>query len=233
MTFVYLAIVLVLAIFVGHFAGRWLERRRRKAFERLAQELGLRYVARDDSVGKEYRFLDALRWVKTAFAFNVLQGSYKGYQVRVFDYHWQARPGESKERGPQGMRNSFSFFLLEQETSFPELLIYPRECYFDIGTDIGQMLKLPKVDFESVEFSKAFFVRSADRKFAYDVCHPRMMEYLLEHGDLSIEIEGPCIAMTVGSQPGRRRRLKPAEIPERLNQLVEIRELLPDYLYQA
>jgi len=30
-------------------------------------------------------------------------------------------------------------------------------------------------------------VRSRDKKFAYDVCHPRMMEYLLARRDLAIE----------------------------------------------
>jgi hypothetical protein len=52
-----------------------------------------------------------------------------------------------------------------------------------------------------------------------------MMEYLLRHCDLSIEIEGRCVAI------GFSRRLDVSEIPHRLAQLLEIRSLFPDYLY--
>jgi hypothetical protein len=38
-------------------------------------------------------------------------------------------------------------------------------------------------------------VRSPDKKFAYDVCHAQMMEYLLANRDLSIEIENEVIAL--------------------------------------
>jgi hypothetical protein len=88
------------------------------------------------------------------------------------------------------------------------------------------MLGYDDIDFESSEFSRAFAVRSRDRKFTYDVCHPRMMEYLLEHRDLSLEIEGRCVAMSFD------RRLKPEEVPARLQQLIQIRQLFPEYLYR-
>ena len=38
------------------------------------------------------------------------------------------------------------------------------------------------IKFESAEFSKTFCVRSPDKKFAYDVCNAKMMEYLLVKG---------------------------------------------------
>jgi hypothetical protein len=89
------------------------------------------------------------------------------------------------------------------------------------------MLGFGDIDFESIEFSKAFCVRSRDRKFAYDICHTRMMEYLLAHRDLSLEIEGHCVALSFP------RRLDIEEIPGRLRQLVEIRNLFPAYLYRG
>ena len=56
-------------------------------------------------------------------------------------------------------------------------------------------------------------MRSKDKKFAYDVCNAQMMEYLLANRDLSIEIEGPALALAFDtrlSAAGDRSRPAPA-----------------------
>ena len=68
-------------------------------------------------------------------------------------------------------------------------------------------------------------MRSKDRKFAYDVCNAQMMEYLLANRDLSIEIEGPVLALAFASC------LSAGEIEANLQRLLEIRLRLPDYLF--
>ena len=81
------------------------------------------------------------------------------------------------------------------------------------------------INFESAEFSKAFNVRSPDKKFAYDVCNAQMMEYLLANRDLSIEIENDALALAFAS------RLSVEEIEASLQRLIEIRSRLPEYLF--
>jgi len=198
------------------------EKKRREAFQRLAAELGLRYVSRDRSIAARYRFLNVLRKGSNRYAFNVLRGTYQGHPTQVFDYHYETHSTDSKG-GRQTHHHYFSFFILEQEKGFPELRIYPEGLF----SRFGQMLGFDDIDFESVEFSRAFVVRSRNRKFAYDVCHTRMMEYLLAHRDVSLEIEGRCIAMSFP------KRLRPEEIAQRLHQLIEIRRLFPEYLFRA
>ena len=215
------ALVVVLVVGVVAFQ-HWREKKRREAFRQLAASLGLRYTARDYAMGRHFRYLDPLDRGYNRYAFNILHGEYQGHPVQAFDYHYETESTDSKGRRTTHDHYS-SFFLLEQDRTFPELRIYPE----GLLAKFGQMLGFDDIDFESVEFSRAFVVRSRDRKFAYDVCHARMMEYLLEHRDLSLEIEGRCIAMSFP------RRLKPEEIPERLEQLVEVRRLFPDYLYRA
>ena len=39
-----------------------------------------------------------------------------------------------------------------------------------------------------------------DKKFAYDVCNPQMMEYLLANRDLKIEIQGPVNSLAFEPQ---------------------------------
>ena len=88
------------------------------------------------------------------------------------------------------------------------------------------MLGFDDIDFESVEFSRAFTVRSRNKRFAYDVCHGKMMEFLLCHPDTSLEFEGPCLAMSFN------RRLEPERIVETLDRLMAINDLLPNYVRQ-
>ncbi len=81
------------------------------------------------------------------------------------------------------------------------------------------------IKFESAEFSKAFCVRSPDKKFAYDVCNAQMMEYLLANRDLSVEIENQVLALAFNT------RLSVQQIETNLQRLVAIRSCLPEYLF--
>jgi len=198
------------------------EKKRREDFQTLAAQLGLRYIRRDDSIDDRYSFLDKLRQGSNRYAFNVLTGTHQGYPVQAFDYHYETHSTDSKGHR-KTHHHYFSFFILEQGQQFPELRIYPE----GLLSKFGQMLGFNDIDFESIEFSKAFCVRSRDRKFAYDICHTRMMEYLLRHRELSLEIEGNCVALSFA------RRLDVPEVPQRLAQLVEIVNLFPEYLYRS
>jgi len=211
------------ALVVGVLVWGYLrEKKRREAFQLLAQQIGFHYTRRDRSLASRYQFLDALRQGSNRYALNILEGEYEGYPAKVFDFHYETHSTDSKGRR-QTHHHYFSFFLIEQQKAFPELRIYPEGFL----SKLGQMVGFDDIDFESMEFSKAFCVRSPDRKFAYDICHTGMMEYLLAHRDLSMELEGRCIALSFP------RRLSPEEVPGRLAQLVEIRNLFPEYLYQG
>ena len=215
------AVVFAVVILVG-VVGFLQERKRRQAFEALASRLGLSYRKRDPAIAQRYDFLDKLRQGHKRYAFNILDGNYQDYPVCVFDYHYETYSTDSKGRR-QTHHHYFSFFVLDQDRTFPELRIYPE----GLLSKLGQMMGFDDIDFESVEFSKAFVVRSKDKKFAYDVCHTGMMTYLLDHRDLSIEIEGRAVSLSFD------RRLKPEQIEPRLRQLLEIRSLFPEYLYRG
>ena len=69
-------------------------------------------------------------------------------------------------------------------------------------------------------------MRSKDKRMAYDVCHGRMMEYLLLNEDLNIEIDGLTLAFLFD------RRLNPERIVPELVRLVQVRELIPDHVLE-
>jgi hypothetical protein len=211
-----IALIVVMAIF-GYLAAK----KRREAMLALAARLGLRFDPnKDRGLAKQYQFLDRLRTGENRYAFNILSGKYQSHDVMAFDYHYETHSTDSKGRR-QTHHHYFSFFLLLMPSSFPELVI-GREGFF---SKIAQSLGYDDIDFESHEFSRKFCVRSRDKKFAYDVCNARMMEYLLANDDLTIEIEGPALAISFG------RQLSPEQIESNLNRLIAVRALLPDYLF--
>jgi len=68
-------------------------------------------------------------------------------------------------------------------------------------------------------------VRSGDKKFAYDVCNPQMMDFLLSNGNLRVEIQGPVILLAHSPQV-------PVDAIELgLERLAQIRSFLPEYLF--
>ena len=205
------AIMVVLGV-LGYISAR----KRREAMRAVAARLGLRFKpGKNRGLARHYRFLDKLRRGSNRYAFNILSGSYERHDMMLFDYHYQTGSGKDTHH------HYFSFFILQLPISFPELVI-DKEGFF---SKIAQAVGYDDIDFESHEFSRKFCVRSADKKFAYDVCNVRMIEYLLSNSDLSIEIEDDVLAISF------RRRLAPEHIEPNLNRLITVRSLMPDYLF--
>ena len=192
--------------------------KRREAMRSLATGFGLRFDPdKDRHLPEQYRFLDKLRRGRNRYAYNILSGSFQGHDITVFDFHYKTGSGKNTHH------HHFSFFILHLAARFPELVIGPEGIFSKIAQAVGY----DDIDFESHEFSSKFCVRSADKKFAYDVCNARMIEYLLSNRDLCIEIERNVVAISFN------RRLAPESIEPNLNRLVQVRSLLPDYLFSG
>lgn len=199
-------------------AGIMSARKRREAMWALATRLGLRFdPAKDRSLARRYRFLDKLRRGSNRYAYNVLSGNYQGHDVMAFDFHYQTGSGKDTHH------YHFSFFILHLTAAFAELVIGPEGVFSKIAQAVGY----DDIDFESHEFSSKFCVRSADKKFAYDVCNARMIEYLLSNRDFGMEIESNVLAISFD------RKLAPEAIEPNLNRLITIRSLMPDYLFSG
>lgn len=212
--------VLVIA---GIVAGVVAARKRRDALLQLAVRLGLEFhPEKDYELPRQFRFLNKLRQGQNRYAFNRLAGHYGGHPVRVFDFHYETQSGDSNGN-PRTQHHYFSFFMLLLPREFPEVTI-ARE---GLLSKLVQAFGYDDIDFESAEFSRKFCVRSKDKRFAYDVCNPRMIEYLLANPDLTLEIEGPILALAFPSC------LKPERIEPNLQRLVTVRELLPAYLFNS
>ncbi len=217
--FIIVLICVVGAIVWGLYAGK----KRREAMGLLAEKLGLQFRhERNYQLADGFAFLDKLRQGSNRYAYNVMTGDFRNHRINVFDYHYETHSTDSKGRR-QTHHHHFSFFILTLGKHFPELTI-AKESFF---SKIAQAVGFDDIDFESHEFSKKFVVRSKDKKFAYDFCNAQMIDYLLDHSDINIEVDQDSLAIGFGSC------LKVEEIEPHLEQLVKIRSLMPNYLFET
>ncbi len=103
----------------------------------------------------------------------------------------------------------------------PDLLIR-REGLFD---KLAGAFGFDDIDFESVEFSRRFHVKSPDKRFAYDVIHARMMEFLLAGEAAAIDIECGRCCVSDG-----RKRWDPQQFEDTLTWIRQFFDLWPEHL---
>ncbi len=219
MPVIIVAVLIVVAI--GAIFNAIAQRKRREGLLELAQRLNLNFEGGNDTgIAGRFGFLKQLDQGDNRYATNVLSGTYQQNEILAFDYHYETHSTDGKGH-QQTHDHWFSFFILTLPADFPDLTIRRENFLLKVAEVFGYQ----DIKFESAEFSKAFCVRSMDKKFAYDVCNEQMMEYLLANRDLSVEIENEVIALAFDT------RLSVEQIESNLQRLVEIRSRLPQYLF--
>jgi hypothetical protein len=173
---------------------------------------------RDDAFTRGWSFLSRLSQGDDRYAFNVLRGTYHEQKLFVFDYHYQTGSGKNTKR------HDLTILMLVFKTVFPQITIQPGGE--NLLTKMAAAFGLEDdIKFESAEFARTYRVQSKDKRFAYDVCNPQMIEYLLANPGLQVEIQGPVILLAFEPQ------LPVEQVEFNLQRLIEIRTRLPEYLF--
>ena len=214
-------VVVIAAIaYFGHLAAK----KRREEFQALASELGWSFdPRRDSSHDDQYSHFELFRRGHSRSAFNTLTGSVeidgREFEAKAGDFRYRVTHGSGKNR--RTSTYTFSYLIFHLPFATPELVIRP-EGFFD---KIAGALGFDDIDFESEEFSRRFHVKGSDRKFAYDVVHPRMMEFLLAKRPPAIDVERGRCCLSDGSS-----RWDPAGLKARIRFLKEFFDLWPDHV---
>ena len=211
------AVMTIVTLVIAGILSRFLpskpdpEKKRREDLAALAKKLNWRFNPNSDF--KLTEKLSFLSWFRRGdiCAYNVFRGYRLEYPVIVFDYTFVAGK----------YTYYWSAFIVEMKTNFPDMII----SHESRESRIAEAFGVPHIAFESADFTRAFRVCSSDKKFAYDVCHPKMMEYLLANKDLTIEISDTAVAVYFEDW------LRPERLEFNLSRLIEIRKLLPEYLF--
>lgn len=115
--------------------------------------------------------------------------------------------GTGSRRGTSKNYTEFSFLIVEFPTKFAgDLLVRPEGLKDRLLSSIG----FDDIDLESKRFSDEFFVRSSEKKFAYEVLSPRVMEFMM---DTNLVGNAPSFEIAHGllCVAGERRVWKPKE----------------------
>jgi hypothetical protein len=161
--------VLVVAVLVfQHLAHK----KKVAEFTAYANQRGWRYAERDNSLvdrfdGSPFGAGHGRR------AQHVLRGRHRDRDVLAFEYMYKETTGSGDDRKTETYY--FTVVALATPASRPRLEI-TRE---GLGRKLLGFVGIRDLQLESEEFNKTFHIRTEDDRFAYDVLHPRMMEWML------------------------------------------------------
>jgi len=179
--FIILAIIVIAAVAV---ISHRMEQKRRLALKTWALSRGFRFAsAKNRSLARHFPDLQILHRGHSRFARYVMTGDHEGRKLWAFDYQYTTGHGKNRHT------HNLSVVIIKSTHPLLPLLIR-RENVFD---KLGEFVGLDDIDFESAEFSRKFYVKSPDKRWAYDVIHAKMMDYLLANCRQTIHFDGQHI----------------------------------------
>ena len=220
-----LAIAAFVLLVIGlAIAGYLAAKKRREALAAMAAQRGWQYAERDD------RWCQAFDGAPFGLghnrkATNVLSGQYDGRPFVCFDYVYYTTETSTDGQGHTTTHeesHNFGVTGLDMGASFPPLEVTPEGM---IGRFIGRLTNRD-IELESEDFNRAFTVTCPDRKFASDVLHPRMMEYLLTHRDQAFRFDHAWILNIDNGHA------KIEEIEPRLAMVDGIVDQIPEFVWK-
>jgi hypothetical protein len=174
-------VAIVAIVIVGIVLGAAQARRRRQAMATWARSRGLSFdPSKDRGMDDRFPEFSCLRRGGSRYAENIITGHIGQHGITAFDYHFTTGSGKNRSHHHRSAVIVHTHFLMKQ------LFIRP-EGFFDKFTEF---IGFDDIDFESNEFSRKFYVKSEDRKWAFDVIHQDTMEFLLNAPTFHLEFSG-------------------------------------------
>jgi hypothetical protein len=120
---------------------------------------------------------------------DALVGAVAGHPAMVFHYEYCTGSGNACK--PQ----RYLVALFQMPIEAPRLVVRSEH----LADTMGRWLGLEEIALESGEFNRRYHVLCEDRKFAFDVCHQRLMQVLMDAGGIPVlEMEGRFLLMYDG-----------------------------------
>lgn len=188
--------------------------RRRKRMAAWAAQRGYRFTAEDPQLSQGFAHFEPFGRGHSRKARHVVRGTVAGNTFVVFQYEYTTGYGKNREH------HVHQICALRMPLSSPGLVVRREH----VGHKIFDALGGEDIDFESDEFSRRFWVRSPDRRFAYDILHPRMMEYLMPLDRYLWQWKGKALLLSTADH------IEPARAEAMLNAAAGLVALLPRHL---
>jgi hypothetical protein len=201
-------------------------RRRRREIARLAARLGLHFDPAPryylPAQLPQFGLVGGAGWVEIN---NLVHGRVAGHQVMAFDCRPKAsRPRDlaylCSPRGERelcaaarhvsfpsaaGMENSFSAAAVILPAPCPHMMIRPEYLMDRLAAAVG----LGDLDLERDDFNRKYYVKARDRRLAYAILTPAVMELLMGPERITLEFAGNAVILWNG------RRWRPEKLSGR------------------
>lgn len=216
--------VVIALIAVGVYYHYKHERERRAALAGLATRLGLRFTEKNAPLPGRIKEMADFARGHSRYAYNTMSGPLRmgdvTLDVQAGDYHFAVTRSNGKSSSTQ--HYNFSYLAVRCGQPGTPRVTIRREGFFD---SISAALGFNDIDFESAEFSRLFHVSSSDKRFAYDLLHPRAIEMLLDESPNRLDLRGEWLCLT-----NKDQRWDPPEFEHWIAWLGRFVALWPDHL---
>ena len=166
----------IVAIVAGMIVINTVVRKRRKrkltGVAALAKQYGWQLVEYDAELPRLFK-ADPFCYGDNRNAQHILRGTYRGYEMAAFEYVFVSEVEINDER--QRMTHFHSVVTLSTPQARPFLQVQ-RE---GVRSKMRGLAGVHDLQLESDEFNLAFLIQTENDRFAYDILHPRMMEWML------------------------------------------------------
>jgi len=216
--FVLIAAVIIAVAIYGNIQAK----KRREALVAWATAHGLTFSV-DNEYGVDIQFpdFDCLSQGSDRYAYNIMRGALQGRETQAFDYHYETYSTDSKGRR-ETHHHRLSAVIVSSSVLLQPLFIRP-EGFLD---RVGEFFGFEDINFESAEFSRRFYVKAPDRKWAYDVIHARTMEFLLAVPPMTLKFGPHHVIAYTGST------FDAAGFQQAFDVAAGILDRLPEYVIQ-
>jgi len=218
-----LIVALVILLVVGFMVYGYLaSEKRKKELSAWAAAKGFSFTpAKDRGLDGRFPNYGCLHQGSRRYGFNIIEGTWQSHTFLGFDYHYETYSTDSKGHR-QTHHHHFSAVILSSALPLKPLFLRA-EGFFD---RVKSFFGYDDIDFESAEFSKAFYVSAKDKRWAYDVLHARAIELLLDSPRFSIQFDHDTLIAFRGN------RFSPQDFESAATVLNGLLDQLPDYVVQ-
>jgi hypothetical protein len=155
--------------------------------------------SKDDAHYIRYAHFSIFTKGRDRYAFNTIRGAIdvagQSWPMQFGDYHFETL--EPDEKQPKPKSHTLSYVLVETPyLGLPDLSVRPEGAFKKVASLFG----FEDINFESAQFNDRFAVHSRDKRFAYDVLHPRMMEFLLDRTPPVIDFRRGQCCLSMGEK---------------------------------
>ncbi|GAB3913009.1 hypothetical protein GCM10029964_121810 [Kibdelosporangium lantanae] len=165
-------VVIVVAMVVITTVLRRRRRRKISGVAALAAQYGWQLVEYDVEMPRQFRG-DPFCYGDNRTAQHILRGTYRGYEMAAFEYAFVSEAEFNDET--KRSTHFHSVVTLSTPRARPFLQVR-RE---NLRSRLRGMVGVHDLRLGSDGFDRAFLVETENDRFAYDVLHPRMMEWML------------------------------------------------------